>query len=58
MKTNTTNAVIATPPTAEPDRSALQAVVNRRLALRLGLSLPVAAVVAQLAGLGPKEARQ
>ena len=51
---------IATPsaPPLEQDRAALQAVINRRLALRLGLSLPVAAVVAQLAGLGPQEARR
>ena len=57
MKTPSTTAPTSTP-TAEQDRAALHTVIDRRLALRLGLSLPVAAVVAQLAGLGPREARR
>lgn len=56
MKTSCLPNTVASAP--EPDRTVLQAVVDRRLALRLGLSLPVAAVVAQLAGLGPREARR
>lgn len=54
----TANAVTILPPILDPDRTALEAVVARRLALRMGLSLPVAAVTAALAGLGPREARR
>lgn len=39
------------------DPGLAQSIVHRRLAMRLGLSLPVAAVVATLAGLGPDAGR-
>ena len=39
------------------DPALVQALVNRRIAFRLGVSLPVAAVVASLAGLGPNVGR-
>jgi hypothetical protein len=44
----------AKPQTSDLDLEALRAVVSRRLALRLGLTLPVASAVASLAGLGPR----
>ena len=47
------SAVDLRPPQAE--RDVLQAVVHRRLAFKLGLTLPVAATVAALAGLGPND---
>ncbi|WP_375460587.1 hypothetical protein [uncultured Enterovirga sp.] len=37
------------------DRDVLQAVVTRRLAMRFGITAPLAATVAALAGLGPNE---
>lgn len=41
----------------EVDEDALRALVHRRLALRHGLTLSVAAAIAQLAGLGPEDRR-
>jgi hypothetical protein len=41
-----------------PDPVRIQAVVDRRLAMRLGVSLPTAAVIAALAGLGPQAERR
>lgn len=60
MSRNTTCralAVITTEPA--PDSIVVQAAIDRRLALRLGVSLPVAATLAALAGIGPqtREAR-
>ena len=56
MNCNTTCALTRKPKpqTSDLDLEALRAVVSRRLALRLGLTLPVAAAVASLAGLGPR----
>ena len=55
-----TKAIAVLPSEALPDHALLQAEVNQRLAYHLRLSLPVAAVVAGLAGIGPqaREARQ
>ena len=60
MKSNTYSNPIAIRPTeAIPDAAAMQARVNERLAYRYGVSLPVAAVLSSLAGIGPqaREAR-
>ena len=40
-----------------PDPSHLQAHVARRIASRLGVSMPVAALLAHLAGIGPEAGR-
>ena len=53
-KSDTTAAI---PPIIDTERSVLDAVVARRLALRLGLPLAVASVLAELHGLGPSGRR-
>ncbi|MCJ2093955.1 MULTISPECIES: hypothetical protein [unclassified Methylobacterium] len=61
MKSKTNNRSIAIRPTeAVPDPAVLQADVEQRLAFRFGVSLPVAAVLSSLAGIGPqtREARR
>ncbi|WP_267428230.1 hypothetical protein [Methylobacterium sp. GC_Met_2] len=60
MKSKTNTRSIAIRPTeAIPDPAALQAGVEQRLAYRYGVSLPVAALLSGLAGIGPqaREAR-
>ena len=60
MKPKTYSRSIALRPTeAIPDAAALQARAENRLAQRWGVSLPVATVLANLAGVGPqmREAR-
>ena len=47
----------AVPPTIDTERSVLDAVVARRLALRAGLPLAVASVIAAANGLGPSGRR-
>jgi hypothetical protein len=51
--------IVFRPHEATPDTAAVQARIERRLADRFGMSDPVAAVVAALAGIGPiaREAR-
>lgn len=60
MKSKTYSRSVAIRPTeAIPDTAAMQARVNERLARRWGVSVPVAAVLSGLAGIGPqmREAR-
>ena len=59
MKKRTTKTRLPAPvsPAFALDPGIAETVVHRRLAMRLGLSLPVAAVVATLAGLGPDARR-
>lgn len=53
-----TKSIICPRPRLDPDPDLVQRLVTRRLALRLGLTLPVAAAVASLAGLGPNSGRR
>ena len=57
-KTNTRSIVIR-PTEAIPDAAALQARAEQHIAQKWGVSLPVAAVLSGLAGIGPqmREAR-
>lgn len=60
MKPKTYSRSLAIRPTeAVPDPAALQARAEQHIAHRWGVSLPVAAVLAALAGVGPqmREAR-
>jgi hypothetical protein len=52
-------SIVIRPTESIPDAEAMQARVNERLAHRWGVSVPVAAVLASLAGIGPqvREAR-
>lgn len=60
MPNTVTKSLTYRPTEATPDSAVLQSVINRRLALRLTVSLPVAATYAALAGIGPqsREARR
>lgn len=44
-------------PAPAPDADVLAAIVSRRLAMRFGLTAPIAAAVAALNGLGPQSGR-
>ncbi|MCJ2101982.1 hypothetical protein [Methylobacterium sp. E-046] len=59
MKSKTYRPLAIRPTEVIPDTAALQARAEHRLAQRWGVSLPVAAVLANLAGVGPqmREAR-
>ncbi|TDR93058.1 hypothetical protein [Enterovirga rhinocerotis] len=59
MKKRTTKTKLPAPMVrpAELDPDLVQAIVHRRTAMRWGLSLPVAAAVASLTGLGPDAGR-
>lgn len=55
MKPKTYSRSLSIRPTeAIPDAEALQARAEQRLAQRWGVSLPVASVLANLAGVGPR----
>ena len=60
MKKRTTRTRLPSPasPAFVLDPDTAQNVVHRRLAMRFGLSLPVAAAMAALAGLGPQGGRR
>lgn len=60
MKSQSYSRSLAIRPTeAMPDTAAIQSHLNERLAHRWGVSVPVAAVLSGLAGIGPqvREAR-
>lgn len=52
-----TKTVTNAAPILAADPARIQSLVDRRLAMRLGMSLPLAATVAALAGLGPRTER-